>query len=217
MTGPGTITCRRDIEEGLAALLAIDPELQPIARIAGEIPLRLRPAGFEGLARIIVAQQVSVASAEAIWTRVAAALPVVDAAAVADASHEDLKACGLSRPKIATLRALAAASLADGLDLARLAGQPAAEAHAALTAIRGIGPWTADIFLLFCAGHRDIFPAGDLALQNAVRDGFDLGARPDARTLAAFAARWSPWRGIAARLFWAYYRARRSGVQTLPV
>src|SRR5262249_38115076 len=119
-----------------------------------------------------------------------------------------LKAVGLSGAKIKTLRSVAAATL-DGLDLDALAEAPAEAAHARLTELPGIGLWTADIYLLFCLGHPDIFPASDLALRNAVAEAFrlDLPARID--EIAAIAERWTPWRGVAARLFWAYYRATR--------
>ena len=110
-----------------------------------------------------------------------------------------------------TLRAAAAASL-DGLDLDALAEAPAEEAHARLTAVKGIGPWTADIYLLFCVGHADIFPAGDLALRNAVANAFGLALPVGVAEIDAIAERWSPWRGVAARLFWAYYRAVRQKV-----
>jgi DNA-3-methyladenine glycosylase II len=84
---------------------------------------------------------------------------------------------------------------------------PADEAHALLTAIHGIGPWTADLYLLSCLGHADAWPAGDLALQEAARLAFGLKARPSAKDMAALAESWRPWRAVAARLLWSYYRA----------
>ncbi len=106
------------------------------------------------------------------------------------------------------MRAVAAACR-DGLDLDGLAALPAEDAHARLCAIKGIGPWTSDIYLLFCLGHPDIFPAGDLALRFAVADAFGLDPLPAAADLAVMAERWSPWRSVAATLFWAYYGARK--------
>lgn len=172
---------------------------------AGRPPLRRRAPGFEGLCAIVVSQQVSVASARAIESRLLARFAPLDAAALAAAPEEDLRACGLSAPKMRTLRACAEAILERRLDLDALATGDAEAAHAALTAIRGIGPWTADIYLLFCLGHPDAFPAGDLALQEAARLAFGLKKRPDARRLDALAQAWRPWRAVAARLLWSFY------------
>jgi DNA-3-methyladenine glycosylase II len=203
-----SIESEADIAEGLAYLRKRDRRLGKVIRIAGDVPLRRGPTGLVGLARIVVGQQLSVASAAAIWNRVAAAFPDCLAGDLAGASDADLRATGLSAPKIRTLRAVAAAAL-DGLDFDHLVALPAPEAHGRLTAIKGVGPWTADIYLLFCLGHADIFPVGDLALRNAVADA--LGEEPPMPidALAAISEKWSPWRGVAARLFWSYYRARR--------
>ena len=203
------IATEADIAAGLAALVATDPRLAPVRDVAGSVPLRRAAPGFAGLARVVIGQQVSIASAEAIWARFAAAFPAPDPAAILAADDATLRAVGLSRAKIAALRAVAEAE-AVGLDLGGLAGLPGEEAHARLTAIRGIGPWTADVYLLFCLGHADIFPAGDLALRHAVADAFGEAGPMPIRALAAMAETWSPWRAVAARLFWAYYRARRN-------
>jgi DNA-3-methyladenine glycosylase II len=210
-----TIDSSADIAEGLAYLGKRDWRLKKVMRIAGEVPLRRHGAGFQGLARIIVGQQLSIASAEAIWARFAAAFPQCAVEAIAGASEDALRAPGLSAAKIRTLRAAAAACV-DGLDLRALAEAPADEAHARLTAVKGIGPWTADIYLLFCLGHADIFPVGDLALRNAVADAFGIATPVPLDALTKIAEKWSPWRGVAARLFWAYYRARREKA-ALPV
>ena len=198
-----------DIAEGLAHLVATDRRLQKVATIAGGLAPRRREAGFAGLARIIVGQQLSVASAAAIWNRFVAAFPELTPEAVLKARVPKLRKAGLSAPKIKALRAVAAACR-DGLDLAALARLPAAEAHARLIEVHGIGPWTADIYLLFCLGHADIFPAGDLALRNAVAYALALEAPVGAAEIAALAERWSPWRSVAATLFWAYYGAQRA-------
>lgn len=205
-----------DVAHGLAELLALDPSLVPIADAAGPLPLRRLAPGFAGLARIVVGQQLSTASAAAIWRRLEAA-GGDRAAGYAALDEATLRACGLSTAKIATLGPIAAAEQAGTLDLAALATVSDADARATLTRFRGIGPWTADVFLLFCAGHADIFPAGDLALRIAVGDALEAPLRDDPRAVAAIAARWAPWRGIAARLFWAYYRARRPGRDGLPI
>ena len=205
-----------DVCVGLEQLLVLDPRLQLVAKRAGPLPLRRRPADLKGLAHIIVGQQVSVASASAIFGRLEALVDPFEADVIHALEDADLAGAGLSKPKIRTLRAVSGA-ISEGLDLSALALSPAEDAHASLRAIHGIGPWTADIFLLFCAGHPDVFPTGDIALQNAVRDAFALKERPAPKALAAIAQVWSPWRGIAARLFWAYYKVMREGRETLPL
>lgn len=205
-----------DIANGLAALQELDGSLVPIIEAAGEIPLRRRAADFAGLAQIVTGQQVSVASARAIFGRLEALVRPLDAATLSNFSDEDLASVGLSQPKIRTLRAVQEACTC-GLNLRGLAERQAEEAHAELCRIKGIGPWTADIFLLFCAGHPDIFPSGDLALQVAVRDAFDLKEKPAPKALDRMAEAWSPWRGVAARLFWAWYAVQKQGKQTLPL
>jgi len=205
-----TIETDAYIAEGLAHLVAADPRLAPVIEVAGPVAVRRRPAGFEGLANIVVSQQVSAAAADAIWAKLMATLPEVSAAVVLESDDATLRSAGLSAPKIRTLRAVAAAA-ADGLDLDGLAERPAEEAHNALTGIKGIGPWSADIYLLFCLGHADVFPVGDLALRNAVAEALELEPVPGPDDLSEIAGAWSPWRGVAAKLFWAYYRARRSG------
>lgn len=205
-----------DIARGLEKLIAQDLRLKEIARIAGPLPLRRRPADFEGLAQIVTAQQVSVASASAIFQRVKALAEPLDARALNGLTDEDLAGAGLSRPKIKTLRAVAQACH-QGLDLEGLATCPAEDAHARLCTIKGIGRWSADIFLLFCAGHPDVFPSGDLALQIAVGAALNLPGRPAAKEVDTIAEAWAPHRAIAARLFWAWYKVQKEGRETLPV
>lgn len=197
-----------DIAEGLDALVRLDPRLVRVRARAGGVPLRRVPPGFAALASIVVSQQVSRASAEAILGRLVASVRPLSARAVLVAGADLLGRAGLSRPKQAALIALAAA-VEDGLDLDGLCALEAAEAVGRLTAVRGIGPWTAQVYLLSAAGHPDVFPAGDVALQSAVGEAFGIAPRPDARALAALAESWSPWRGVAARLFWSYYREMR--------
>jgi DNA-3-methyladenine glycosylase II len=210
------IDTEADLAIGLAALLAADPRFAEIVAIAGPPPLRRRPDGFAGLAAIIVSQQLSTASAAAIWGRLSAAFDPFHCGAMRRARTPKLKRIGLSAPKIRALKA-AARAVDDGtLDLAALASIPADEAHAILTAVHGIGPWTADIYLLFCLGHADAWPAGDLALQEAARMAFALADRPSAKAMVPLAEPWRPWRGVAARLLWAYYRASK-GREAAPV
>ncbi len=204
-----------DVAEGLAELARIDPRLAPVIEIAGPVPLRRRPPGFEGLARIVVAQQVSAQAATSIWAkfeRTVGILPERPLTAATIDAHDDatLKSAGLSAPKVRTLRAIAAAC-GGGLALDAAATLEVEAAIAELTAIKGIGVWTAEVFLLFCAGHPDVFPAGDLALRAAVGDALALPDRPSEKAVRDIAGAWHPWRGVAARLFWAFYAARRAG------
>lgn len=195
-----------DLREGLAALRAADPRLAPVIHAAGPLPLRLMEPGFAGLASIIVSQMISKASAAAIWGRIGAAGPVTAEAYLAH-PPETVSGFGLSRAKIATLTHLAQAVSRSGLDLDAVCRMDTATAIAQLTARPGIGPWTAEVYLMFCGGHPDVFPSGDVALQAALAGAFQLPSRPSAREVALTAAAWSPWRSVAARLFWAYYSA----------
>lgn len=194
-----------DINDGLAQLAMIEPRFTSLIATAGDIPLRRNEAGFAGLCRIIVSQQVSVASARAIWARVTECFPQLGHHDVLAATEADLRACGLSGPKIRTLHAIAKSVATDQLDFARLETATPDDVHAMMTAVSGIGPWTTDIYLMFHLGHADVFAPGDLALQEAVRIGFVLTTRPGHKELATIAAAWSPWRAVAARLLWAYY------------
>jgi DNA-3-methyladenine glycosylase II len=203
-----------DIAEGLEALARIEPRFVALVAVAGEVPLRRVEPGFAGLCRTIVSQQVSVASARAIWGRVSGRFPALSHADILTATEADLRGCGLSGPKIRTMRAIADAVNNGLLDFASLHDAMPGDVHAMMTAVSGIGPWTADIYLMFHLGHADVFAPGDLALQEALRIGFGLEARPSARELAAIAENWSPWRAVAARLLWAYYASvkARDGV-----
>lgn len=206
-----------DVDAGLAALVRQDPRLETVAAVAGPVPLRLRPPGFAGLAEIVVSQQVSKASAAAIWGRLIAAVDPLTAQTVAASSDTVLADVGLSRPKQKTLRMVARAILDDDFDLDGACGGTSDAAIAALTELHGIGRWTAEVYLLFCHGHRDLFPARDVALQAAVGHAFGCPERPREKDLIEIAERWSPWRGVAARLFWAYYRQMRDGRDAMPV
>jgi DNA-3-methyladenine glycosylase II len=198
------------LKAGVEALVGLDPVMARLVR-EGVVPgLRRRPAGFEGLAWIVVGQQVSTASANAIWGRVKERFPTVSPEAILGVSDEELRAAGLSRPKVRTLRAVAGAVEGGTLPLDHLGDLPADEAHRLMVAVKGIGPWTADVYLLFCLGHADAFPAGDLALQEAARIADGLEARPSARDLTERAEAWRPWRGVAAKVLWAYYRIAKA-------
>lgn len=211
------ITGTRDIADALKELVIADPRLAPVIAACGEVPLRLSTPDFAGLASIIVSQQVSRASAQAIFGRFVERVMPLDAEAFLSTDEETLRQVGLSRPKQRALTNAAIAVSQGTLDLSQLCALPHDEAMGSMTAVKGIGPWTAEIYLLFCAGHADIFPAGDLALQEAVRHAHDLDQRPTDRQLREIAQCWSPWRGVAARVFWAYYRTIKEGRDAMPL
>jgi len=158
---------------------------------------------------VVIGQQVSRSAADAILARLVASVDPLTPAQVLAASDAVFRTAGLSAGKVRTLRAVAAAMEGGALDLSALGERPHDAAIAALTALSGIGPWTAEVYLLVSAGHPDIFPAGDVALQTAVGHALGIEPRPDARRLAPIAESWAPWRSVAARLFWAYYRSLR--------
>src|SRR5690242_15302704 len=201
------IRSENDLDAALAALTRVDSRFGAVLARAGRPSLRRRPDGFAGLASIVVSQQLSTASAGAIWARLAAAFDPFEPHAIMRARPLRLARLGLSAPKIRALKEIARAVASGRLPLPALADIGADEAHAALTAVHGIGPWTADIYLLTCLGHADAWPAGDLALQEAVRLAFGLRQRPNAKEMVALAEIWRPLRAIAARVLWTYYRA----------
>jgi DNA-3-methyladenine glycosylase II len=200
------LTDQAALAEGVVLLVAADPRLEPVLAKTGPLALRRREPGFAGLCSIVVSQQLSTASASAIWKRLSAAFDPFEPADIRRARATRLTRLGLSAAKIRTLKALGK-SIAEGtLDLDALATMPADDAHRALTALHGIGPWTADIYLLFCLGHADAWPAGDLALQESARLAFGRETRPSTKEMIAIAEAWRPWRGVAAHMLWAYYR-----------
>ena len=208
-----------DLQAGLAKLILADPRLKPVAEKAGAFTLRRREGGYAGLCAIVCGQQLSTASAAAIRNRLFAAFDPFHHDTVRLARTDKLKRLGLSAAKIKSIKAIGAAVSKAHIDLSAVANTEADAAHAELVKLHGIGPWTADIYLLFCLGHADAFPAGDLAVQEAARIAFNLRKRPDAKRLAKLAEAWRPWRGVAAHLLWAYYHAvkKRDVVPVQPV
>ncbi len=192
------------VAEGAAHLAGVEPRFARALELTGPLPLRRRRDGFAALLDAIVSQQVSVAAADAILGRMKAA-NLIGPRRILRASDEDLRACGLSRQKARYARELARARIRfDGLR-----DVPTEEVIETLVAVPGIGRWTAEIYAMFSLGRADVFAPGDLALQEAARILFDLDARPSERALREMAAAWSPWRGVAARLLWAYYRVAK--------
>lgn len=189
------------VAEGAAWLAARDPRMASALAQTGALPLRRRPDGFAELLSAIVSQQVSVASANAIWGRMQAA-GMDDPGTVLRASDDDMRGVGLSRQKIRYARALAEARI----DYATLREAPTDQVLSTLVEVPGIGVWTAEIYAMFSLGRADVFASGDLALQESARLLFDLPDRPKDRALRQMAEAWTPWRSVAARLLWAYYR-----------
>ena len=199
-----------DVAEGAAHLAAREPRFARALALTGPLPLRRHADGFATLFSAVVSQQVSTASATAIWGRLAA-MGATTPEGVLAATDEALRAAGLSRQKIAYGRAIAGA----GLDFAALRWLPDAALVAELTRLKGIGVWTAEIYAMFSLGRADVFAPGDLALQDAAMRLFELESRPPEKTLREMSLAWSPWRSVAARLLWAYYRVehQREGIR----
>lgn len=198
------------VAEGAAWLARAEPRFARALAEVGPLPLRRQPDGFAALLDAITGQQVSVASADAIWRRMEAA-GLTDRATLARASDEACRAAGMSRQKARYGRALAQSDI----DFDALRQMPDDQVVTTLTAVPGIGSWTAEIYAMFALGRADVFAPGDLALQEAARLLFDLPERPRERALRAMAEGWSPWRAVAARLLWAYYRVakQREGIR----
>jgi DNA-3-methyladenine glycosylase II len=194
-----------DIAAALDALCITDPRLVAVRAMAGEVPLRRTQPGFESLASIVVSQQVSRASADAIFGRLLALCDPLTPAGLLCAEDTLFRQAGLSRPKQRALLSVSQAVL-DGLDLKGLCDLDAEEAIGLMSSVAGIGRWTAEVYLISAAGHPDVFPARDVALQSAVGHALGIDPRPGEKELARIAESWRPHRGVASRLFWAYYR-----------
>lgn len=195
------ITSDACVAEGAVYLARIEPRFKAALEKTGALPLRLKNDGFAALLEAIVSQQISVAAARSIWKRLENAQLVMQAD-VKRASEDDLRACGLSRPKIKYVKSLAES----GLDYTALRTATTKDVIKQLIEIKGIGTWTAEIYAMFSLGRADVFAAGDLALQEAAKVLFELDARPPEKAFNLMAEAWAPWRAVAARLLWAYYR-----------
>ncbi|MGH1352766.1 MAG: DNA-3-methyladenine glycosylase family protein [Methyloligellaceae bacterium] len=209
------IVSEKDIKTGVSFLIGQCPYMEKVYQKTGMPPLRLRASGFEGLARIIVGQQVSVASANAIWAKFSGFLGEVTVENCQSKTEEALRGCGVSRPKVRTLLAVCDAATSGELNFDRFSDLSYEGVHDILTRVKGIGPWTSDVYAMFCLGHSDAWAPGDLALQYAVQEVLSLDEKPDGKAMTEHAERWRPWRGVAARMLWAYYsdmKANKSGV-----
>ena len=208
--GNGQPLTVRTLRRAARELAAADPQLGTSVERYGPPPLWSREASYATLVHLILEQQVSLASAQAAFDRLRAALRgSVEPAPLLDLTDEDLRAIGFSRQKAGYARTLASAML-DGFDLGALAAMPDDEVRHALIAMPGIGPWTADIYLTMCLLRPDVWPHGDLALATSARDLLDLAERPTFAALGLIAERWHPYRAVAARILWHDYLRRRN-------
>jgi DNA-3-methyladenine glycosylase II len=210
-----TLECDEDIQAAAAALVSLEPRFASVIAVHGYPPLRRMNAGLEGLLRTITDQLISLQAGAAIWQRIEAKLAPFDAGAIARKREASLMRLGLSGAKARSFKAVAAAVVDGRLDFRVLAELSDTQVLAALMDLKGIGPWTADIYLLSAMGRTDAWPAGDLALQAAAQDLFNLGARPGQKALIQLAEPWRPLRGVAARLLWSHYRGLKGMSQAV--
>ena len=196
---------QKDLTTALTYLSAKDENLAVAFHKYGTPPLREKTRGFAGLAQILISQQVSTAAAASIFSRFEAAMGGLEPENLLALDEATLSGCGLSRPKQRYLRILSETVMSGALDFKKLDRADNETIYDTLVAITGIGPWTAQCYLLFALRRADMFPAGDLALQHGVRMMYGMDYKPSAEALADFAQRWQPYRGAAARLLWSYY------------
>jgi len=194
------------ILEGMTALAECDPDVAEGWRLVGNPEPRIRPHGFEALLRIIVSQQISTHAAAAILTRVKERMVDQRAESFVKLTDVDLRECGLSKRKVDYAKGIAEAIIAGHLDLTSLETKPEEKVIADLSAIKGIGVWSAEIYAMFSLGRIDIFPADDLALQEALKRLKNMKERPSAKEARAAVAHWSPWRSVGSLFLWRYYR-----------
>lgn len=201
----------QDIAAAREALVAADPAM---ARVHAQTPAfewRLRVGGFEGLFRMIVEQQVSVASAASVWARLREGVGGITPEMLLAHDLDQLRGMGLSRQKATYGQGIARAQIAGEIDLEHLASLDDEAAIAALTALKGVGLWTAEAYLLMCEGRLDVFPGGDVALQEAIRWADGAEERPDQKAAYARAEIWRPYRAVATHLLWAWYTGVKRG------
>jgi DNA-3-methyladenine glycosylase II len=207
---PLTLNCEADLERGVATLCRIDPRFEPIRLRVGTPALRRAEAGFGTLVRIIIEQSISLKAASAVHGRLVATIKPFDPVNLERTSLSTLRRAGLTRGKSSAIQSLAKALIDGSLDLRAVTEMNDAEAVTTLTRLPGIGPWTANIYLLSVLGRADIWPSSDVALRVALGDLFATAGRPSLEAMEAMAEPWRPWRTVAALLLWAHYRTLRS-------
>lgn len=209
LPAPARTLTAETLAHGTRELAALEPAFARIVAQYGLPPLWVRTPGFGTLVRLILEQQVSLVSARAVWLRLRAAAGTVTATRVHQLGEQRLREVGFTRQKASYAHGLATEITARRLSLARLATMSDDDVRAALLAVRGIGPWTADVYRLVALRSLDVWPPGDVALADAAHRVLDLPARPAQTDLTALAARWAPWRSVAARLLWHHYLSSR--------
>jgi DNA-3-methyladenine glycosylase II len=197
---------KKNLKKALRELADADPDIARALAEAGHPELREMPPGYGGLMRSIVGQQVSVHAARSIWLRLEAAVPSMEPAAFLEKTDDELRAVGLSGAKMKYGRSLATDIVEGRIDFDALDDLDDPAAIAMLTQAKGIGPWTAEIYLMFAHGRPDIMPGLDLGLVIAAQHLKRLRKRPDAKRLVKIAEQWRPWRSAAALLLWHYRR-----------
>ncbi|SPU55497.1 DNA-3-methyladenine glycosylase [Brevundimonas vesicularis] len=200
-----------DIAAARQALVAADPALARVDAQTPPMEWRLRVGGFEGLFRMIVEQQVSVASAASVWARLREGMGGITPELLLAHDLEQLRGMGLSRQKATYGQGIARAQIAGEIDLEHLANLDDEAAIASLTALKGVGLWTAEAYLMMCEGRLDVFPGGDVALQEAIRWADGAEVRPDQKGAYARAEIWRPYRAVATHLLWAWYTGVKRG------
>ena len=203
MPKPHRISSAAHLEQAIDALIAADKRFHPVVARTGRPQFKpRRKHGFEALVDIVVSQQLSIAAADTIFGRVKEKVVPFDPPTLLATPAEVLRACGLSAPKQKHMKTIAAAILDGSLDLKRVRTMHDDDARAHLTAVKGIGPWTADIYLMSSLGRADIWPVADVGLQAAITRVLKLKKRPNEKAMERLSKNWRPWRTVAARLFW---------------
>jgi DNA-3-methyladenine glycosylase II len=200
------IATAADVGRGVEFLLAVEPRFARVVETHGIPPVRRVENNLPSLLNIITEQLISLKAAEAIWRRIDARLHPFEPASILELGHDDLRQLGLSGAKARCFLAISAAVHRGELSFRNLDEMSDQAAYAALVSLPGIGPWTADIYVLAALGRADVCAAGDLALQVAAQDLFALNERPSPKAFMALAEAWRPWRSVAARLLWSHYR-----------
>ncbi len=213
MPRPTTIRTRKALAQGVAELCALDERFFALYDAVGDPPLRLSRPGLATILRVVTEQSISLEAAASIWARLEAEFDPHTPAGVLAVPPERLRELGLTRAKGRAFHGLAGAAAENLFD--RLPGLDDEAARAELTALPGIGPWTAEVYLLSCLARSDAWPAGDVALQTAAGRAFGLDPRPGGKDLERMAEAWRPWRAVAARLLWACYRHPVTGARTM--
>ena len=210
MPKPHRIASAKQLDDAVAALIAADKRLHPVVERAGKpqfVPRRRH--GFEALMSIITSQQLSTAAGDTIFGRVKEKVVPFDPSTMLETPADVLRSCGLSAPKQKHMKTIAGAIIDGTLDLKRVRSMPDDIAREHLTAVKGIGPWTADIYLMSSLGRANIWPVGDVGLQAAVARALKLRKRPTEQHMERLSKAWQPWRTIVARLLWTYEDAIR--------